>query len=191
MRRVFAVVSAILPALAVACVYAPEGPPPAPPAPMATLAVPAPPPPARFVSLTTTLPEAASEGLPPEALDPIEEGAPLLLDLTLMPPLRPALRQADGTYSEPAGCDFGVVAASAVSMPTGSNHMLLHAELGTPATHPASLLSCEYDPALLGEDGNGARWRLRGCFLPQTVSIPTAVLWSLSPLPASACGIGD
>ncbi len=189
MRRVFAVISAILPALAVACVYAPEG--ASPPQP-AALAVPAPPPPAaRFVAVTATLPDAASEGLPPAVLDPIEEGEPLLLDLTLMPPLTPSSRQADGTYSLLEACDFGVVEAEAVSLPTGSFHMLVNAELGTPATNPASLFSCEYDASLMTEDSPGAKWRLRGCFLPQSVSIPTATLWALSPLPASACGIGN
>lgn len=188
MRRVFAVISAILPALAVACVYAPEGAPPPPPA---TLAMPAPTPPARFVALTATLPHGPSEGLPPAVLDPIEEGAPLLLDLTLLPPLTPSIRQPDGTYALAETCDFGVVEAAAVSLPTGSYHMLINAELGTPATHPASLFSCEYDASLMTEDSPGARWRLRGCFLPQAVSIPTATLWALSPLPASACGIGN
>ncbi|KCZ96910.1 putative lipoprotein [Hyphomonas polymorpha PS728] len=189
MRRVFAVISAILPALAVACVYAPEGAPP-PPQP-ATFAVPAPPPPARFVALTATLPHGPSEGLPPSVLDPIQEGAPLRLDLTLLPPLIPSIRQPDGTYVLAESCDFGVVEAGAVSLPTGSYHMLINAELGTPSANPASLLSCEYDPALMSDDSPGASWRLRGCFLPQAVSIPTATLWALSPLPASACGIGN
>ena len=188
MRRVFAVISAILPAVAVACVYAPEGPPPEP---VAALAAPAAPATPRFVALTATLPHAPSEGLPPEVLDPIEEGTPLLLDLTLLPPLTPSVRQPDGKYGLAETCDFGVVEAGAVSLPTGSYHMLINAELGTPAANPASLLSCEYDASLMTEESPGARWRLRGCFLPQSVSIPTATLWTLSPLPASACGIGN
>lgn len=189
MRRVFAVISAILPAVAVACVYAPEGAPP--PDPVAALAAPAVAEPARFVTLTATLPHGPSEGLPPAVLDPIEEGTPLRLDLTLLPPLTPSIRQADGTYALAGTCDFGVVEAGAVSLPTGSYHMLVNAELGTPAANPASLFSCEYDASLMSEDSPGARWRLRGCFLPQSVSIPTATLWALSPLPASACGIGN
>lgn len=187
MRRVFAVISAILPALAVACVYAPEGAPPRP----ATVVVPSAAPTAAFVALTATLPHGPSEGLPPSVLDPIREGTPLQLDLTLLPPLTPSIRQADGTYALAESCDFGVVEAGAVSLPTGSYHMLINAELGTPSANPASLLSCEYDPGLMTEDSAGASWRLRGCFLPQAVSIPTAMLWSLSPLPASACGIGN
>ena len=189
MRRVFAVISAILPAVAVGCMYAPEAAPPAP-APVAALSAPAAPA-ARYISLEATLPHAPSEGLPPEVLDPIAEGTPLKLDLTLLPPLTPSIRQADGTYTLSESCDFGVVEAGAVSLPTGSYHMLINAELGSPSANPASLLSCEYDASRMTEDSPGARWRLRGCFLPQAVSIPTAMLWSLSPLPASACGIGD
>jgi hypothetical protein len=187
MRRVFAVISAILPAVAVACVYAPEAPQSAPAAALIAPAAPA----ASYVSLEATLPHAPSEGLPPEVLDPIIEGTPLKLDLTLLPPLTPSVRQSDGTYSLAEACEFGVVDAGAVSLPTGSYHMLINAELGSPSANPASLLSCEYDPSLMTEESPGASWRLRGCFLPQAVSIPTAVLWSLSPLPASACGIGD
>ncbi|MFN4185297.1 MAG: hypothetical protein ACK4M6_10960 [Hyphomonas sp.] len=189
MRRVFAVISAILPAVAVACVYAPESGPP--PEPVAALTAPAVAAPARFVTLTATLPHAPSEGLPPSVLDPIAEGTPLLLDLTLLPPLTPSIRQPDGKYALAETCDFGVVEAGAVSLPTGSYHMLVNAELGSPSANPASLFSCEYDASLMTEDSPGARWRLRGCFLPQAVSIPTATLWALSPLPASACGIGN
>ncbi len=69
--------------------------------------------------------------------------------------------------------------------------MLLDVRLGTPESHPSNLLSCEYDTAFLTDESVGEVWRLRGCFLPQSVSIPTAVQWVLNPLPASACGIGD
>lgn len=187
MRRVFAVISAILPALAVACVYTPET--EAPAAIAAAMAAPSPAP--HFVTLTATLPDPASEGLPPAALDPMAEAVPLLLDLTLLPPLTPSSRQADGTYSLLESCEFGAVEAEAVSLPTGSFHMLVNAQLGTPGANPASLFSCEYDASLLTEDSPGTKWRLRGCFLPQAVSIPTATLWELKPLPAGACGIGN
>lgn len=187
MRRVFAVISAILPALAVACVYAPEGETPA----ATTPALPALSAPPHFVALTAVLPDPASGGLPPGVLDPMAERVPVLLDLTLLPPLTPSSRKADGTYSLLESCEFGAVEAEAVSLPTGSFHMLLNAELGTPGANPASLFSCEYDASLLTEDSPGAKWRLRGCFLPQAVSIPTATLWELKPLPAGACGIGN
>lgn len=144
-----------------------------------------------FVTLSANLPHAPSEGLPPDVLDPIEDGKPLLLDLMINTPLMPSLRQPDGTYATAESCDYGVVDASAVSVPTGSNHMLIHAELGSPVSHPANLLACEYDASQIMELTPGVRWRLKGCFLPHAVSIPTATLWQLNPLPASACGIGD
>ena len=177
-----------------ACVYAPDtrhGPavpaavPDAAPAPAA--AAPAP----TFTVLTATLPHAPGEGLPPAVLDGLTEGLPVRLDLTLMAPLAPSFVQANGAYLPAGVCDFGAVPASAVSLPTGSDHMLLDVELGSRESHPANLLSCEYDPALPGGDGPASRWRLRGCFLPFQVSIPTAVVWALNPLPARACGIGD
>lgn len=144
-----------------------------------------------FTVLTAALPHAPSEGLAPSVLDALTEGVPVRLDLTLMPPLEPSFVQANGAYVPAGACDFGAVPASAMSVPTGSYHMLLDVELGSRESHPANLLSCEYDPALLGEDGPAAKWRLRGCFLPLQVSIPTAAVWALNPLPASACGIGD
>lgn len=144
-----------------------------------------------FVRLSANLPHAPSEALPPDVLDPIESGKPLLLDLMINAPLTPSLRGPDGTYAQPESCTYGVVEASAVSVPTGSNHMLIHAELGSPVNHPANLLACEYDPSQIMELTPGVRWRLKGCFLPHAVSIPTATLWQLNPLPASACGIGD
>ena len=144
-----------------------------------------------FVTLSANLPHAPSEGLPPDVLDPIEDGKPLLLDLMINTPLTPSLRQPDGSYATAESCDYGVVDASAVSVPTGSNHMLIHAEVGSPVSHPANLLACEYDASQIMELTPGVRWRLKGCFLPHAVSIPTATLWQLNPLPASACGIGD
>lgn len=192
MRRLAALIVTVLPGLAAACVYAPEVPPAAAmPAPASY----APPPPAAaapgFVRLTATLPHGPSEGLPPEVLDPLADGVPVLLDLTLLPPLEPSFVQGAGTFVPAGACDFGVVPATSISVPTGSHHMLLDVELGSRESHGANLLSCEYDPALLGGDGPPASWRLRGCFLPHSVSIPTAVAWALNPLPASACGIGN
>lgn len=159
--------------------------------PAALAEAPAPKAPESFVRLSANLPHAPSEGLPPEVLDPIEEGKPLLLDLMINAPLTPSLRQPDGTFALSESCDYGVVEASAVSVPTGSNHMLVNAELGTHVSHPANLLACEYDPGQITEMSPGVRWRLKGCFLPHQVSIPTAILWQLNPLPASVCGIGD
>ncbi|MFN7054320.1 hypothetical protein [Hyphomonas sp.] len=174
-----------------ACVYSSETVRPEP----AALAIPAPP--AAIVKapgytvLTAILPDAASEGLPPAMLDPMTEGVPLRLDLTLRPPLEPSFVQVNGAYISAGTCEFGPVPATGILVPTGSYHMLLDVELGARETHPANLLSCEYNPSALGSDDPPAVWRLRGCFLPLPVSIPTAVVWALNPLPAEACGIGD
>ena len=98
---------------------------------------------------------------------------------------------ADGIHGPLPECGFGPVDVSEVAVPTGSNHMLMSVRMGTPADHPANLLSCDYDPAEMTDESPGQVIRLRGCFLPQSVSIPTAVQWVLNPLPASACGLGD
>lgn len=143
-----------------------------------------------FVSITGTLPEEDNL-LPPVLLDGMMDNVPVQLDLTLLPPLEPSIRQPDGYFSSIGDCGFGVVEAGEVSVPTGSNHMLLDVRMGSPESHPANLLTCEYDPAYMTEESPGQVVRLRGCFLPQSVSIPTAVQWVLSPLPASACGLGD
>lgn len=143
-----------------------------------------------FISIRGTLPDPAAEALPP-LLDSLMENTPVLLDLTLNPPLQVTLKGADGTYEGLAECPFGPVEADEISVPTGSNHMLLDVRLGDPDAYAANLLSCEYDPAIATDAGLGTKARVRGCFLPQSVSIPTAIQWVLSPLPATACGIGD
>ncbi|MFN4023752.1 MAG: hypothetical protein ACK4MQ_02875 [Hyphomonas sp.] len=189
MRRAAIATLMLLPAAVAACVYAPEAPRAASPASLAPQAAPAAA--ASFVRLTATLPHGPSEGLPPDVLDPLEDGLPVLLDLTLLPPLEPSFVEGAGTFVPAGRCDFGPVPATSISVPTGSFHMLLDVELGSRESHAANLLSCEYDPALMSDDGPGASWRVRGCFLPHSVSIPTAVVWALNPLPASACGIGN
>jgi hypothetical protein len=143
-----------------------------------------------FIGITGTLPEAGND-LPPTLLDGLNDNVPVRLDLTLQPPLEPTIQAADGSYGPIPDCAFGAMAAEEVSVPTGSNHMLLSVRMGTPEDHPANLFSCEYDPANITDETLGVSYRLRGCFLPQSVSIPTAVLWVLNPLPASVCGIGD
>lgn len=180
-----------LTALLGACVYSRETVLPEPAGPVVIAAEPAAARAPGYTVLTATLPDAASQGLPPSVLDTMTEGVPVRLDLTLRPPLEPAFVQVNGAYAEAGGCDFGAVPATGISVPTGSHHMLLDVELGARETHPANLLSCEYDPSALGSDDLPAVWRLRGCFLPMAVSIPTAVVWTLNPLPAEACGFGN
>jgi hypothetical protein len=126
----------------------------------------------------------------PEALQTLDEG-PVWLDLTLSPENDPSLRQADGTWAPLGTCDFGPVEAREISVPTGSVHMLLDIRMGNPDQHAANLLSCNYAPDLITDDGLGHRTRVTGCYYAHSVSIPTAVQWVLNPLPAEACGNGD
>ncbi|MBA3067072.1 MAG: hypothetical protein FP825_01160 [Hyphomonas sp.] len=143
-----------------------------------------------FIGITGELPEAGND-LPPALFDPLIDLVPVRLDLTLRPPLELSLIGEDGLYGPLPDCGFGPVDAREVAVPTGSNHMLMSVRMGSPVDHPANLLSCDYDPAELTDESPGVVVRLRGCFLPQSVSIPTAVQWVLNPLPASACGLGD
>lgn len=143
-----------------------------------------------FVGITGTLPEPGHD-LPPTVLDPLMDLVPVRLDLTLRPPLEPAMQGADGSYAPVTECGYGPLDAAVISVPTGSNHMLLDVRMGSPVDHQANLLACEYDPGSMTADSPGTVYRLRGCFLPQSVSIPTAVQWVLNPLPAAACGLGD
>jgi len=143
-----------------------------------------------FIGITGSLPEAGSD-LPPALLDPLIDLVPVRLDVTLRPPLSPTVQGEDGFYTPITDCGFGPMDAGVLAVPTGSNHMLLDVRMGSPVDHPANLFTCEYDPASATGDDVGTTYRLRGCFLPQSVSIPTAVQWVLNPLPASACGLGD
>ncbi len=126
----------------------------------------------------------------PEALQSMTEGV-VLLDLRIAPELEPSIVLPDGREGSLDECGFGPVEAGTVMVATGSNHMILEVRMGTPAQHAANLLSCNYDPSLIAEDGFGHITRLKGCFLAHAVSVPTAVHWRLNPLPARACGIGD
>jgi hypothetical protein len=143
-----------------------------------------------FIGITGMLPDEGND-LPPAVLDPLMDLVPVRLDLTIRPPLAPTVQGADGFYTPITECGFGPLDAGVISVPTGSNHMLLDVRMGSPADHPANLFACEYDAGAMTEDTPGTVYRLRGCFLPQSVSIPTAVQWVLNPLPAAACGLGD
>jgi hypothetical protein len=143
-----------------------------------------------FIAITGTLPEEGND-LPPALFDPLMDLVPVQLDLTLRPPLELSVVGEDGLHGALLECGFGPVEVGEVSVPTGSNHMLMSVRMGTPVDHPANLLSCDYDPSEMTDESVGQVVRLRGCFLPQSVSIPTAVQWVLNPLPAAACGLGD
>jgi hypothetical protein len=126
----------------------------------------------------------------PESLEMMTEGV-VLLDLRIAPELEPGITLGDGSPGSLDACEFGPVQAETVMVGTGSNHMMLEVHLGSPEHHAANLLSCNYDPGLISEDGFGHMTRLKGCFLAHAISIPTAVHWRLHPLPAKACGFGD
>lgn len=126
----------------------------------------------------------------PEALEGMTEGI-VLLDLRIAPKLEPGILKADGSSGSLEGCEFGPVDAETVRVATGSNHMLLEVRMGQPDQHAANLLSCNYDPGLISEEGLGHMIRLKGCFFAHAIAIPTAVQWRLNPLPASACSFAD
>ena len=126
----------------------------------------------------------------PEALQAMTEGV-VWLDLRIAPELEPAIILKDGNYGSLDGCEFGPVEADMVMVATGSNHMILEVRTGDPEQHAGNLLSCNYDPNLISDDGFGHMTRLKGCFFAHAISIPTAVHWRLNPLPAEACGFGE
>ena len=133
--------------------------------------------------------EAEFEAL--RGLEALEDRDVVLLDLNMLPLAWPSVMQADGTYTTPQTCEFGMIeGVDQVSVPTGSNHLLMSVRLGDPERHAANGLSCEYSPVGGGEEmQDWARMRLTGCYLVRSVSIPTARQLVLNPLPAAACGV--
>ena len=123
----------------------------------------------------------------PEALQRLEEG-PVWLDLSIAPPLGLSAQQEDGAWSGIVCDRHGEVSAKAVSVPTGSNHLLLEVRPGTPELHAANMVSCDYAPQYATDTDPGHVTRVKGCYFANSVSIPTAVQWILNPLPASDCG---
>ena len=115
----------------------------------------------------------------------------VLLDLNMLPLAWPSVEQADGTYTTPQTCEFGMLDdVKSISVPTGSNHLLMDVTIGDAVHHPANGLSCEYSPINGGEaPQDWARMRLSGCYIVRDVSIPTARQLVLNPLPGSACGL--
>ena len=148
----------------------------------------------------TTKVKTVTGDLPGEAefeaaagLEDLQDRDVVLLDLKMLPMAWPSVVQADGTYVTPQTCEFGMIeGVEQVSVPTGSNHLLMEVWLGDRRYNAANGLSCEYSPVFEGETGqNWARMRLTGCYLVRDVSIPTARQLVLNPLPASACGLHD
>lgn len=129
----------------------------------------------------------------PAALEALEDRDVVLLDLDMLPLAWPSVTTIDGEQATPQTCAFGMIEdVEKVSVPTGSNHLLMTVRLGHPGVHAANGLSCEYSPVTNGETPQDwARMRLTGCYLVRSVSIPTARELVLNPLPASACGLHD
>ena len=144
----------------------------------------------RQMTITARLPvDASSE----EIFANVTDGATLALDLTM--PLGPGMQIAYGDPSRgPTGgviddnCGFGLVGrARSLSLPTGSNHLLVDLALGSPDRYPANAVSCEYSPDQGTE--NPLSVRIRGCFRVREITIPTARLLDLAALPGAACGL--
>ncbi|MEZ6001809.1 hypothetical protein [Hyphomonas sp.] len=126
----------------------------------------------------------------PQALQNLAEG-PVWLDLTVAPPLDPSVQHEDGSWSGIVCDSHGEVSAKAVSVPTGSNHLLLDIRPGEPEQHAANMVSCNYAPAWSTDTDLGHVIRIKGCYFANSVSIPTAIQWILNPLPAADCNAGD
>ena len=142
---------------------------------------------ADFVAVNINLPiaeaEAAQVGF--EALPSL---GVVWLEVDMGPGAAPVV---DGTDYAEGETPFGPLAASYVSLATGSNHVMVDVLMGTPEAHAGNLLSAHYDPALISETGFGVRYRLTGCYFSQAIAIPTAVQYVLQPMPVEACGFGD
>lgn len=135
--------------------------------------------------------EAEFEAL--QGLEDLADRDVVLLDLNMLPLAWPSVSDADGNQTTPQTCDFGMMEdVEHVSVPTGSNHLLMSVWLGNREDHAANGLSCEYAPVTGGDaPQDWARMRLTGCYMVRSVSIPTARQLVLNPLPASACGLHE
>ena len=144
------------------------------------------------VKVETILPDPAGEEFEPaSALELIEDHSVVLLDLTMSVEAYPSFENADGTYSTLDGdCEFGPMeGVRMMSVPTGSNHLLLNVRPGDPSQFAANSVSCDYMPSLQLGENIGQVVKVRGCYLANYHSIPTAAMYVLNPLPASACGL--
>lgn len=144
------------------------------------------------LTVRAILPDPEAFEVPPE-LEKIEDYSVVLLDLTMSVEAYPSFKNADGTYAGLDGdCEFGPMdGVDMMSVPTGSNHLLLNIRPGDPAQFAANSVSCEYMPSLQLGENIGQVMTVRGCYLANEHSIPTAALYVLNPLPASACGLAQ
>ena len=142
------------------------------------------------LAVRAILPDPQAFEVPP-ALEKIEDHSVVLLDLTMSVEAYPSFENTDGTYTMLEGdCEFGPMdGVRMMSVPTGSNHLLLNIRPGDPSQFAANSVSCEYMPSLQIGENIGQVMAVRGCYLANEHSIPTAALYVLNPLPASACGL--
>ena len=143
-----------------------------------------------MLAVQAILPDPQAFEVPP-ALEKIEDHSVVLLDLTMSVEAYPSFENTDGTYTMLEGdCEFGPMdGVRMMSVPTGSNHLLLNIRPGDPTQFAANSVSCEYMPSLQLGENIGQVMTVRGCYLANEHSIPTAALYVLNPLPASACGL--
>jgi hypothetical protein len=142
------------------------------------------------VTVRAILPGPEEFEAPPE-LEKIEDHSVVLLDLTMSVEAYPSFESKDGTFSALEGdCEFGTIdGVRMMSVPTGSNHLLLNIRPGDPAQFAANNVTCEYMPSMQIGENIGQVVTVRGCYLANEHSIPTAAMFVLNPLPASACGL--
>jgi hypothetical protein len=144
------------------------------------------------VKVEAILPNPQGDEMEPApALELIEDHSVVLLDLTMSVEAYPSFENADGTFSQLEGdCEFGLMEdVRMMSVPTGSNHLLLNVRPGDPNQFAANSVSCDYMPSLQIGENIGQVIKVRGCYLANYHSIPTAAMYVLNPLPASACGL--
>ena len=111
----------------------------------------------------------------------------------MRPGVFPSIKGVNGEWRNmPAECAFGTVGnvIEAVA-PSGSNHLILHIRPGDPAVHAANGLTCEYAFGQEAPDNSRVIARLQGCYLVQSLSVPTAIQLILKPLSGNACALHD
>lgn len=142
------------------------------------------------VTVSAILPGPQEFEAPP-AIEAIEDHSVVLLDLTLSVEAYPSFEGEDGLFSTLEGdCDFGPMQGDRMmSIPTGSNHLVMYVRPGDPARFAANGVTCEYMHSLQLGENIGQVVTVRGCYLANAHAIPTARLLMLNPLPARACGL--
>jgi hypothetical protein len=148
---------------------------------------------ARRVTVTEQL-GALAPDTAPTSFDALGEGQIVLLDVTLAPAVLPQVRRDGEWRALSADCQFGPVSGiEEISVPTGSNHLLMSVLPGEVDDHPANFISCDYAPAAAAVDNGPENMpltvRVKGCYLVHESAIPTARQLVLHPAPGPACDL--